>query len=348
MGIGCLVTGSRIRTAHSEIAVEDLFAGDEIVTLRDGVETIEPVTWIGQRHLDLAAQAHPESLVPVRVRAHAIADGQPHRDLLLSQDHCLFLDGKCVPARLLVNGGSISFERDAREVTYFHVELAKHGIMFAEGLPSESYLNTGNRGWFSNADEPTTLHPSFTENKDAGAWLTDACAPLATAGEEVKPIWSRLATRSEDLGYAPSVVKTTPDAEVRLSADGATIRPTSAGNGVYNFVVPAGTRSVQLQSRFGIPVDIEAPYLGDTRRLGVRVKQIAVRSDAGEIVISGDDPRLTEGWYDAEREDAEIWRWTDGAADLPWSNVAGSAVVTVHCTTLDLYPMYDEMLRLVA
>jgi antigen 43 len=346
--IACLVVGSRIRTAHSEIAIEDLCAGDEIVTLRDGVEAVEPVTWIGQRHLDLATQAYPELAAPVRIRAHAIAEGQPRRDLLLSQDHSLYLDGKCVPSRLLVNGGSISIERGTREVTYYHIELAKHGVLFAEGLANESYLDTGNRNWFSNVDEPMVLHPTFTVNKDASAWLSDACAPLAAA-DEVEPIWSRLALRSTELGYTPTVVRTTEDADMRLLVDGIAIRPTGSAEGDYSFIVPSGARSVRLESRFGIPSDVAAPYLvDDGRRLGLRVSEIKVRSTTDEIVIAVDDPRLVKGWHDVERAGADIWRWTDGSAELPWAGMSGPTMVTLRCKQFSQYPIYDEALRLVA
>lgn len=348
MPIPCLVTGSRIRTAQGEIAIEDIFAGDEIVILRDGVETTEPVKWVGNRHLDMNAHARPELSVPVRIRANAIAEGQPVRDLFLSQDHCLFLDGRCVPARLLVNGGSITFERETRSVRYYHIELEKHGVMLAEGLPTETYLDTGNRDQFANNDGPVALHPTFLVNSDSSAWLTDACAPLATSKEELEPIWNRLAARSEALGHTSSAARTTQDADLRLVADGIVLRPVESQEGVHSFVVPAGTRSVSLESRFCIPVDVAAPYMGDTRRLGVKVTSVTMRSDLDETVITADDPALTTGWYDVERQDAKIWRWTDGSARLPWARNAKPAVVTIHCTLAAAYPFYDEMARLVA
>ena len=63
------------------------------------------------------------------------------------------------------------------------------------------------------------------------------------------------------------------------------------------------------------------------------------------MVIAADDPRLIGGWYDAERVGVELWRWTDGSAELPWNGVSGPAVVTVHCTTLTEYPIRDETVR---
>lgn len=46
--------------------------------------------------------------------------------------------------------------RVAREVvdaaTYWHVELAGHEVILAEGLAAKSYLETGNRAAFAGAD----------------------------------------------------------------------------------------------------------------------------------------------------------------------------------------------------
>ena len=66
----------------------------------------------------------------------------------VSPEHCLIIDGLCVRAKLLVNGGSIVSERDRTHVTYYHVELERHGILLAENTPAESYLDTGNRSMF--------------------------------------------------------------------------------------------------------------------------------------------------------------------------------------------------------
>jgi hypothetical protein len=49
-----------------------------------------------------------------------------------------------------VNGASVAQEA-ADTVTYWHVELPAHDMIFAEGLPAESYLDTGNRTAFDDA-----------------------------------------------------------------------------------------------------------------------------------------------------------------------------------------------------
>ena len=49
-----------------------------------------------------------------------------------------------IPVHYLVNGGTI-VQQPRDFITYWHIELAEHSLICAEGLPAESYLDTGNR-----------------------------------------------------------------------------------------------------------------------------------------------------------------------------------------------------------
>jgi hypothetical protein len=347
-GRPCFMEGARIRAARGDVPVEAITAGDEIVVIRDGSETIEQVKWVGHSRVDIARHRHAEDVAPIHIRKNAIADGQPATDLLLSPEHCLFLDGRCVPAKLLVNGGSIFSERDHAPFTYYHIELERHGILLAENTPAESYLDTGNRGEFDNADEPRQLHPKFAVNADSERWLTDACAPLAQVPDEVDPIWRRLAERSEMIGFPVPSVQMVQDADLHIVADGRAIQPVSDTDARFVFAVPAGVKSVSLLSRFCIPADKMIPSQRDSRRLGVSVSWIAIRTNGDETILAADHPALQEGWNDPETDGKTIWRWTDGAASIPWDKVDGSAVLTVRCYPVDQYPVYDEHTRLVA
>ena len=84
-------------------------------------------------------------MAPIRIQRGAFADNMPHTDLLVSPDHAIFVDGRLICARQLINGTTIRQEKDWTSVEYFHVELDAHAILLAEGLPAESYLNTGNQ-----------------------------------------------------------------------------------------------------------------------------------------------------------------------------------------------------------
>ena len=139
----CYAAGTRILTASGEVAVEALRIGQRVCTAEG---EMKPISWIGHRTI-------VGEVWPVRVRAHAFGPGQPHRDLWLSQDHAVLVDGVLIPIRYLVNGATVCQER--RDwVTYFHVELAMHDGLLAEGLPAESYLDTGNRAAFANGGRP--------------------------------------------------------------------------------------------------------------------------------------------------------------------------------------------------
>ncbi len=46
-------------------------------------------------------------------------------------------------------------------------------MLLAEGLPCESYLDTGNRAAFENGEAGVQLHPDFA----AAQWGRQACAP---------------------------------------------------------------------------------------------------------------------------------------------------------------------------
>ncbi len=143
----CFAAGTRIATATGATAVEALCPGD-LVRLAGGGTA--PVQWIGHRHVTCRGHPRPSEVLPVRVRVHAFAPGAPARDLWLSPDHAVFTDAVLIPIRYLINGGTIAQE-DLAEITYFHIELPAHGVILAEGLPCESYLDTGNRAAFATA-----------------------------------------------------------------------------------------------------------------------------------------------------------------------------------------------------
>ena len=47
------------------------------------------------------------------------------------------------------SSGSVGWER----VSYFHIELETHDVIFAEGAPSETFIDDNSRGMFHNAHE---------------------------------------------------------------------------------------------------------------------------------------------------------------------------------------------------
>jgi hypothetical protein len=328
----CFAAGTRIATAEGETAIEDLAEGDMVVTLDGADRTLAPVTWLGYRRVDLAGHPRRELVAPVCIQRGAFAENVPHRDLVVSPDHALFVDGKLVIARLLLNGMTITQNLDARVVEYYHVELPRHAVLLAEGLTAESYLDTGNRAMFSNAGLALVLHPDFAASQGLSTWADDSCAPLVTTAAEVEPIWRQLAQRAESLGYAPPNYATTTDPDLLVMVDGRQLRPLTSNDGRYVFVLPAGAESIRLTSRAGAPAEVAA-YLEDRRRLGVAVGRLAFRAGAEVQEVPVDHPMLSRGWHAAERDGSALRRWTDGDAHLRVPFAPGAGVVTLEVQT---------------
>ena len=147
-----------------------------------------PIRWIGHRRVDCRQHPKPRTVWPVRIAAEAFGSGRPARDLLLSPDHALFVDGVLIPVKYLINGTSV-VQVPVDTITYYHVELSRHDVLLAEGLAAESYLETGGRRMFANGGGPIALHPDFA----ARVWDAEACAPLIVTGPELEHARSILA-----------------------------------------------------------------------------------------------------------------------------------------------------------
>jgi hypothetical protein len=250
----------------------------------------------------------------VRVAAHALGQGMPHRDLWLSPDHALFIDGVLIPVRYLINGATIVQEHRC-EVTYWHVELDRHDVILAEGLPCESYLETGNRGAFSNGGPAVQMHPDFA----LAIWDAEGCAPLILQGAELEAARSFLLYRATQLGHV-----LTGEPDLRLVVDGKEIRPEALGS-VARFHVPANASCVRLRSHSAVPAQLYDNRT-DHRQLGVAVSRIVY----GGVPVPLTHPGLGSGWHPVEHgTDQMLWRWTDGDASMsiPGGNVLDVDVV---------------------
>ena len=358
----CYLKGSRIATPGGEVAVEHLWPGDMVTTLGRAlaargtrirtptgelqVEKLRPgkqvqevpqtIRWLGHRQIDLTTHLHPETVAPIRIERDAIADGLPHHDLLVSPDHGIFVDGKLICARQLVNGVTIRQELDWTAVDYYHVELDQHAILLAEGLPAESYLDTGNRGFFSNSDEPLVLHPDLTDKTNYPTREAGSCAPFVWDEANVRPIWQCLADRAAAISQSVSQQVTTTDADLRLLADRRTVKPVVSDSDRVIFVLPHGAREVRLVSHAQSPTEAR-PWLEDRRRLGVRVKRIMLRGADELREVPVDHPDLTRGWWAVERDGRMISRWTDGEAVLPLPEMSGHVMLEIHLAGSMIY-----------
>jgi len=304
----CFCSGVRILTARGEVAVEGLEIGDQVVTFSG---RLRPIVWIGRRKLDLRKHRDPNTVWPVRVAADAFGAGAPHRELWLSPGHNIAFEGALLPIRALVNGVSVA-QVPHDTVEYWHVELDAHDVLYAEGLPSESYLDCGNRGAFENGGAFIEAHPDFAPKH----WR-ETCLPLFEGGPAVTAARRHLFARLAEQGH--EIVE---DADVHLLADGRRIEPMWLNAGKLAFVAPQGCQTLLLQSDTFIPAHT---CLGnvDPRELGICVKRLHI--DGDDVVL--DDARLESGnWRACEVDETGVARrWTCGSSRLP----AGARIVMV-------------------
>jgi hypothetical protein len=159
---GCFVAGTEIATEHGPVPIESLATGNLVHTVCDG---------------RLKRHPRPSRVWPIRISASAFGPNLPQRDLLLSPDHAVYWIDALIPIRCLVNDRTIA-QTPVAAVTYFHLELAQHDIVLADGLAAETYLDTGPEAVFHEQGSPIGLYPDLASR----LWDAKACAPLLITG----------------------------------------------------------------------------------------------------------------------------------------------------------------------
>jgi hypothetical protein len=183
----CFLEGTLIATERGEALVETLAIGDRVLT-KDGAA--KPIKWLGHRVYDGRFAAGDSHVLPICIKAGALADGVPRRDLWLSPQHALYLDGMLIPAGALVNGASIVQAKAMERIAYYHIELAIHDVLLAEGAPAESFVDDDSRAIFQNAQDYRGLYPGEARVQAC------FCAPRAEEGYELAAMRYRLALRA--------------------------------------------------------------------------------------------------------------------------------------------------------
>lgn len=119
--------------------IESLEIGDRVLTRDDGPQEIR---WIGQSTMRAVG-----SFAPICIRAGTLNNAG---DLVVSPDHRVFVYQRddalgagrsevLVKARHLLNGTSV-VRQDGGFVDYFQLLFDSHQIIYAEGIPTESFM----------------------------------------------------------------------------------------------------------------------------------------------------------------------------------------------------------------
>ncbi|WP_309681547.1 Hint domain-containing protein [Asaia bogorensis] len=298
----CFLADTMIATPDGARPVQDLVAGDLIVTLEGGHRVARPIMRMVSQQ-QIVSPTLPDDLAgyAVCVARNALADNQPCKDMYLTSEHCLHLDGGLVPVRMLVNGQSVRYDRERLEYTYYHIDMGEHYIILADGVEVESYL--------PNLDE---LRISGADSLNYARVLVTPAAPLRVEQDFVEPLHRRIAARA---GIKAVAAKPRKASNLRvMTADGRVHQPMSTAQGVAHFKLPAGTQHVTLISETMRPCDLYGAFVDDRRALGTLIGAVSLRDAQGEIALTTHlEGGALAGWHDAF---AAGYRWTNGYAAL--------------------------------
>ncbi|GBR70278.1 Hint domain-containing protein [Gluconobacter kanchanaburiensis] len=344
----CFLADSMIRTPSGETPIQDLRAGDEILAWHEGKPAVRKVVWTGRRQATTAPSLPDDQAgYPVRILANAISDNVPYKDMLITAEHCLFMDGRFIPVRMLVNGRSIFYDRSLTSYEYFHVETRDHSVIMSDGMLTESYLDTGNRHTFRQDGKILAIGGQHK------SWA-DAAAPLDVSRAFVEPLYRQIEARAHTHTACQQpaaktgntvIPQTTDDPELHLVAsDGQVIYPMRQTKDRTLFMIPPGIGSVRLASRASRPCDTIGPFVDDRRTLGVLVGEIIFFDSGTTTDLEAHlEHQPLDGWSTPENS---LCRWTTGNALIPLGERAPLHFGVLSITILATGTYSTEPLRL--
>jgi hypothetical protein len=179
----CFLKGTTIRTTIGDRKIEDLVVGDLLPTVFGGTCAIQ---WIGYYPYKRSDQAKPwvKDVLPVRIARSALGPNTPHTDLCVSKEHALLIDGVLVTAGSLINGTTITpyAASEHNELQFFHIKLAHHNAIYAEGVPCET---------LRNFDESAVNFAEYIRRYGPPTTQEAPCAPLLSCTGARREIKSR-------------------------------------------------------------------------------------------------------------------------------------------------------------
>jgi hypothetical protein len=144
--IPCFTPGTGIATPKGERPVESLKVGDRVLTRDNGIQY---VTWVGKKTLNLEDLEISPDLLPVMIRAGALGDGLPARDMMLSPNHRVLIVSEMAQlyfeeSEVLVLAKHMTKMKGvetvkAPESTYIHFMCENHEIVLSDGAWTETF-----------------------------------------------------------------------------------------------------------------------------------------------------------------------------------------------------------------
>lgn len=141
----CFTSNSFITTATGEKRMDDLVAGDRILTRDNGYQTLR---WIYSRDISIQLQSVQPSMRPILFRKDSLAPNMPDRDVWVSPGHLMLAtartaevtgsDEVLIPARQFLKMG-LAAQSSLHATKYFHLLFDAHQVVQVNGMWSESF-----------------------------------------------------------------------------------------------------------------------------------------------------------------------------------------------------------------
>ncbi len=175
----CFTAGTLIETETGPEVVEALTVGDLVQTKDHG---LQPIRWIEASPIPPERLRRDPDLRPVRILRGSLGPDTPSRDLLVSQQHRVLIQGPkvellfgaaevLVAAKHLCSWPGIFVDTSDQPVEYLHILLDQHEILIAEGALAES-LFLGDEALHSLSSEGlqelASIFPDRTPEKSTG------------------------------------------------------------------------------------------------------------------------------------------------------------------------------------
>ncbi len=137
-GLVCFVAGTELTTPDGPVPIEDIAAGDLVMTRDNGPQ---PVRWAGCQTVSGAGRLAPVAIAAGRFGAAREVRVSPQHRVLVTGWLAELLFGEAevlVPAKALIDDHGVR-RAPCRKVTYHHLLFDTHQIVESHGFWSESY-----------------------------------------------------------------------------------------------------------------------------------------------------------------------------------------------------------------
>ena len=188
----CFTPGTLILTPKGQVAIEELEAGDRVITRDHGVQCIR---WIGATTLSARYVAANPSLRPILIRKGALGENLPEQDMRLSRQHRVLVrdwrselmfgveGGVLVPAFSLCNDKTVIAETPTEDVIYIHMAFDDHEVVYADGVEAESFHPAERTVAHMSNAQRTELFALFPELQHGDGFAFDSARRQARGQE---------------------------------------------------------------------------------------------------------------------------------------------------------------------